>query len=97
MLKPVLHRLLVKPDPIVETTASGIIVQMDKREHKAGVTGTVLAIGNTAFIDLGTTAEKEGIQVGTKIYYIKYSGADTKDSDNIWINDQDILGVITDD
>lgn len=96
-LKPVLHRLLVKPDPVELKTESGIIVQLDKREQKAGVIGTVVAIGNTAFQQLGSTPEAEGVSVGSKIYYAKYSGAETKDGEFIWLNDEDCLGIIISD
>ena len=96
MLKPVLHRLLIEPEPVEVKTESGIIVQLDKREQKAGVVGTVIAIGNTAFTDYGSSPEKEGISVGSKIYYAKYSGAETKDGKFQWLNDSDVLGVITD-
>lgn len=97
MLKPVLHRLLIKPDPLENVTDSGIVYVLDKREQDAGVTGTVVAIGNTAFLAYSTTPQDEGITVGTKIYYAKYSGAKIKDSEYLWLNDADILGVITED
>ena len=96
MLKPVLHRLLIEPEPVEVKTESGIIVQLDKREQKAGVVGTVIAIGNTAFKGFGSTAEDEGITVGSKVYYAKYSGAETKDGKHIWINDEDCLGIVVD-
>lgn len=96
MLKPVLHRLLIKPDPLENVTDSGIVYVLDKREQDAGVTGTVVAIGNTAFLAYSTTPQDEGITVGTKIYYAKYSGAKIKDSEYLWLNDEDVLGVVTD-
>lgn len=102
-LKPVLHRVLVKPDDVSEVDevvrrakAAGIEVQLDKREQKAGVIGTVVKVGNTAFKDQGSSAETEGVVPGAKVYYAKYAGAETKEGGYIWLNDEDILGVIED-
>ncbi len=102
-LNPVLHRILVKPEDVTEADdtlrrakQAGIVVQLDKREHKAGVIGTVVKVGNTAFLSFDSTAEKEGVVPGAKVYYAKYSGAETRDGEHIWLNDEDILGVIRD-
>jgi co-chaperonin GroES (HSP10) len=104
MLKPVLHRILVKPEDISESDevlrkarAAGLHVELDKREKEAGVIGVVVAIGSTAYREFNTTAEEQGVVVGARVYYAKYAGAKTKDGQNIWLNDEDILGVITDD
>ena len=45
MLKPVLHRILLKLDEVEEVTKSGIIISKDlvKKERKAVETGTVVA------------------------------------------------------
>ena len=55
-LNPVLHRVLVKPEDVSEidetirrAKAAGIHVELDKREKKAGVIGTVVKVGNTCF------------------------------------------------
>lgn len=99
--KPVLHRLFIKPDSvedaddlIARAKAIGIQVEVDKREKKAVCTGTIISIGSTAFKGFGTTAETEGISVGSKVLYAKYSGADVPNSDYIMLNDEDILGVL---
>lgn len=101
ILKPVLHRVLVKPEDVTEVDevvrrakAAGIAVQLDKREQKAGVVGTVVRVGSTCFRSFGSTPEDEGVVPGAKVYYAKYAGAETKDGDQIWLNDEDILGVI---
>jgi chaperonin GroES len=95
-LKPILHRILVKPDPVEIKTESGIIVQLDKREQKAGVVGTVIDLGTTCFKDYGTTAAELGIEIGTKVYFAKYGGAEFKvDGESYrWLNDEDVLGVV---
>jgi len=55
MLKPVLHRIILKLDEVEEVTKSGIIISKDlvKKERKAVETGVVVAIGETAFKDYG--------------------------------------------
>jgi co-chaperonin GroES (HSP10) len=93
-MKPVLHRLLVKVDPVEKKTASGIVLAINERsEKKAAITGTVVEVGNTAFISFGSTAEQEGIKPGTRVQYAKFAGAEI-DSEYIWLNDEDILGVV---
>lgn len=98
--KPVLHRLFVRPDDVLEADdaiksakAAGIVIELDKREQKAVCTGTVVSIGNTAFIGFQSTPEGESIKPGSKVIYAKYSGADVPNSDLILLNDEDILGV----
>lgn len=92
-MKPVLHRLLIKVDPVEKKTASGLILAVNERsEKKAAVTGTVVAIGKTAFLSFGSSAEQEGIFPGTRVQYAKFAGAEI-DEKHIWLNDEDILGV----
>ena len=95
MIKPVLHRILIKPDELEVKTNSGIIIQYDKREEKAVETGTVLDIGSTAFKEFGTTAEQEGIVKGKRVTYAKYAGKEVKEGEEkfLLINDEDIVGV----
>lgn len=103
-IKPVLHRVLVKPDQIEETDdllkrskAAGLILELDKREKEAAVVGEVVAYGNTAYNEFNTTPIQEGIYVGAKVLYAKYSGAKIPNSDLIVLNDEDIIGVIEND
>jgi co-chaperonin GroES (HSP10) len=94
-MKPVLHRVLVKKDPIEKKTESGIVLALNERsEKKATVTGTVVDIGSTAFISFGSTAEEQGIKVGTRVYFAKYAGADI-DDELTALNDEDVIAVIT--
>lgn len=102
-VKPVLHRIFVKPDKVEEVDevvrramAAGIKIELDKREQKACVVGTVIGIGNTAFLGFDTTPDNEGVSYGSKVLYAKYAGADIPNTDLIALNDEDILGVITD-
>ncbi len=93
-MKPVLHRVLVKLDPVETKTASGIVIAMNERnEKKASVKGTVVEVGSTAFISYGTTPEAQGIVPGARVCFAKYAGAEV-DQDHTLLNDEDILGVI---
>jgi co-chaperonin GroES (HSP10) len=95
-MKPVLHRVLVKKDPVEKKTASGIVLALNERaEAKAAVKGTVVSLGSTCFDSYGSTAEKEGIVPGARVYFAKFAGAEVGDNtDLILLNDEDILGVI---
>ena len=95
-IKPVMHRILVKPKELEEKTESGIIVQWDKREQAAVETGTVVSIGSTCFDTYGTTAQKESVVEGATVLFAKYSGKEVKDGDirYLLLNDEDIVGVI---
>ena len=100
MLVPLLHRVIVKPelaeeldDRIKRAKASGIIVELDKREQAAVEIGTVVSIGNTAFRDYNTEVEPV---VGDKVYYAKYAGKKVKDGNDEYLilNDEDVCAII---
>lgn len=100
-IKPVLFRVIVKPDEVSEVDdlvkrakAAGIEVELDKREKKAVVIGTVISVGDTAFKEFGTTAKEQGVVPGARVQYAKYSGADLPNTDLIILNDEDIIGVV---
>ncbi len=97
-VKPVLHMLLVNPDPVEEKTATGIILQLDKREEAAVERGTVVLVGSTAYKEFGTDAEEQGIAPGVRVTFAKYAGKTIKDGDvkYIMLNDEDIVGVLSD-
>ena len=96
MIVPVLHRLLVKPDPIETKTASGIVLAInEKREQAAAECGEVISIGETCFKDYGGSIST--VKVGDKIFYAKYAGKEVKDTDGteyVLLNDEDVVGVI---
>lgn len=97
MLKPVLHRIILKLDDVEEITASGIVIPKDliKKERKAVEIGTVVSIGETAFKDYGGGADT--IKVGQRVIISQYSGksiTDTDDQEYVVINDEDILVIM---
>jgi len=103
MIKPILHRILVIPDRVEElddvvrsARAAGLEVKLDKREQAAVEVGTVVLIGSTCYREFGTTAEEQGVKIGSRVSYAKYSGKGIKDGDisYLMMNDEDVIGVI---
>ena len=97
MIVPMLHRLLVKPDPVETKTQSGIIIATEteaKRFQGAAEKGTVVAVGSTAFKDFGESPDL--VSVGTRVYYAKYAGKEVVENDTTYVilNDEDIVGII---
>ncbi len=95
-IKPVLHRVLVKPDKLEEKTSSGIIIQYDKREEAAVEKGTVVLVGSTAYREFGTTAEDQEVIPDARVSFAKYAGKVIMDGDTkyVLLNDEDICGVL---
>ena len=103
MIKPILHRILVKPDNVEDADdvirsarQSGLVVQLDKREQAAVELGSVVLVGDTSYKEFGTTAEAQGVVPGAKVFFAKYAGKSVKDGDvkYLMLNDEDIIGVI---
>lgn len=97
MLVPVGHRVLVKIDEVEEKTAGGIIITKTTadREQEAGIFGTVIAVGETAWKDFGGRA---WATVGDRVMIAKYGGfiaqePGTAEKYRI-LNDEDIVAVI---
>lgn len=104
-IKPILHRIVVKPEEVLETDdvykrakSLGIEIQLDKREQAGVEYGTVIEVGSTAFTEFGTTAEAQGVVPGAKITFARYAGKTIKDGETrlVVLNDEDCVGVITD-
>lgn len=104
-IKPILHRILVKQDKLEEkddlykrARAVGLSLDFDerKREQAAIDTGTVVAMGNTAFRDFGAD---NPLKVGDSVVYAKYGGKTIKDPETqveyVALNDEDIIAIIT--
>jgi len=100
MIIPVLHRVIVKPDDVLEANDTfrkmremGLEIpqsELLKREQAAVECGTVTAIGDTAFLDFNAVQIPI---VGDRVIYAKYAGK-LLDKDNLMLNDEDILGII---
>jgi co-chaperonin GroES (HSP10) len=101
------HRIVVKPDPVEEKTAGGIVLAIDtKRERAAVQKGTVLDIGPLAWTNeviFGKSA-KPWCRVGDRVFFARYGGKminlnedTTQEPDNVVIlNDEDLQALIED-
>ena len=92
-VKPLSDRIVVKPEPAEEKTASGIILP-DTAQEKPQM-GTVLATGPGKVSDSGDLV-KMSLKNGDKVLYGKYSGTEiTVDGDDVLImRESDILATL---
>ena len=92
-VKPLSDRIVVKPEPAEEKTASGIILP-DTAQEKPQM-GTVLATGPGKVSDSGDLV-KTTLKNGDKVLYGKYSGTEiTVDGDDVLImRESDILATL---
>lgn len=106
MIEAVGFRVVLRPDPIEEKTASGIFLAVDEKMEKgATVTGTVLHIGPEAFRSYnraaGFTDYVPWVKPGDRVYYARYSGKwvvdETTKEELLVVNDEDIVGKILND
>ena len=90
------HRVLILPDPVEEVTQSGIILSVGEtrdRERLAQLKGTIVEIGDSAWLDQPSPWAK----VGDHVIFGKYSGliydgADEKEYRII--NDLDVVAIV---
>ena len=104
MIKVVLHRILIKQDKLEDANPEykrmkelGMVLAEsdDRKRAQASVdTGTVIAVGPTAFKDFGTTSP---INVGDKIAYARFSGKFITDpatkEEFVALNDEDVICI----
>ena len=104
MIIPALHRILIKQDKLEEvdptyTRMKAMGLQLpeaeDRQRAQASVdTGTIVAIGETAFKDFGTVSP---VVKGDKIAYARFSGKFVKDPETteeyVLLNDEDIVAI----
>lgn len=106
MIKPILHRILVKPDLIEEkdeaykaAKRAGLeIVKNERDREQAAIdTGTVVSYGETVFKDFGVDANP--IKVGDTVVYARYAGKVIEDPADkvkyVALNDEDVIAIIT--
>lgn len=101
MIKPAGHRVIVKPDPVEETSESGIVIRTEsetKMEQSGQIFGTLVGIGPNAWkaFDDGHAWASEG----DRVIYSRYAGryvTDPEDPDEklVVLNDEDILATIS--
>lgn len=97
MIVPCGHRVLVKIDEVEEKTAGGIVIPKNvaAKEEEAGIFGTIVAVGETAWKDFGGRA---WAVVGDRVMIARYGGfiAQEPGTDEKFriLNDEDIVAVI---
>ena len=90
--------ILVLPQKVEETTASGIILRTasaNDKEQQAATVGTLVAVGASAWADLDSG--EPWAAVGNKISYSRYAGVSMIGQDGeeyILINDNDVLAKL---
>ena len=92
-VKPLSDRIVVKPEPAEEKTASGIILP-DTAQEKPQI-GTIMATGPGKISDTGDLV-KMSLKKGDKVLYGKYSGTEIAvDGDDVLImRESDILATL---
>ena len=92
-VKPLSDRIVVKPEPAEEKTASGIILP-DTAQEKPQI-GMVMAVGPGKTSDTGDL-DKMSLKKGDKVLYGKYSGTEIAvDGDDVLImRESDILATL---
>ncbi len=92
-VKPLSDRIVVRPEPAEEKTASGIILP-DTAQEKPQI-GTIMAVGPGKTSDSGDLV-KMSLKKGDKVLYGKYSGTEIAvDGDDVLImRESDILATL---
>jgi co-chaperonin GroES (HSP10) len=90
------HRVLILPDPVEEVTQSGIILSVGEnrdRERLAQLKGTIVELGNTAWLD----QPAPWASAGDHVIFGKYSGLiyqGDDDKEYRIINDLDVVAIV---
>ena len=106
MIKPLLHRIIVKQQKLNEAhkdyqraESLGIIIpeHEDTKRAQAGVDkGTVVAIGPTAYRDFNVDVP---VNVGDVVAFARFSGKTIVDPETdeeyVALNDEDIVAILT--
>lgn len=93
-IKPLGDRVVVKPEPAEEKTASGLFIPDSAKEKPQR--GTILAVG-PGKVENGTKVDMT-VTEGDSVLYGKYSGTEITlgDNDVLIMRESDILGVVED-
>lgn len=104
MIKPTGHRVLIKPDKVEKTYGEmNIVLSIDEKLEKGGVQkGLLVDHGDQAWKAFSIDFSGEPwAKKGDYIYFSRYAGKFVQDpadpeTEYMIMNDEDILGVITD-
>ncbi len=92
-IKPLADRVVVKPAPAEEMTASGIIIPDTAKEKP--MQGEIVAAGKGKTTDDGKFVAME-LKVGDKVLYGKYSGTEVtiEGEDYLIMRESDVYAII---
>ena len=92
-IKPLADRVVVKPAPAEEKTASGIIIPDTAKEKP--MMGEIVAAGKGKTTDDGKFVAME-LKVGDKVLYGKYSGTEVtiEGEDYLIMRESDVYAII---
>ena len=105
-VKAIGHRIVVKPDPVEEKTAGGIVLAVDTKCERAGAQkGTVVDIGPLAWTNeviFGKNCQP-WCKVGDRVFFARYGGKminlnEDLSNEEDWVvvlNDEDLQALIT--
>jgi chaperonin GroES len=90
-MRPLHNRVLVKRDPVTNTSAGGILLPTDKDDWR---TGTVVALGPGRVSKIGTLIPID-LVVGDKVLFGRYAGTDiaSEGEELTLLFDEDIWSV----
>jgi len=93
-LRPLGHRVVIKPLEREEVTKSGIVLPDTAKEKPQQ--GEVLAVGPGRILDTGERVRPD-VKQGERVLFAKYSGTEFKlDQDELLIlRESDILAIVT--
>lgn len=94
-IQPLADKILIKPTPKEEVTASGIVLP-DTVSKERPQMGEILAVGPGAINAEGKIVEPR-VKVGQKVYFTKYGPTEIKveNEELLIVEEKDILAVIS--
>jgi chaperonin GroES len=99
-IDPLDVRVLVKPDPVEQRTAGGIILAAEtiEKQEAAAVDATLIAVGANAFSEAKGNPAFIAPRPGDRVMIAKYGGVQRKGADGEQyrvMNDIDVVAVLT--
>lgn len=98
MIIPAGHKVLIKPKPVDKYHGAIELVVDEQREFAATTEGTVIALGETAYLKVDDG--RPWVKPGDRVIFGKYAGAVAEDPDTkeqyVVVHDVDIVCIITD-
>jgi len=94
-IQPLADKVLIKPTPKEEVTASGIVLP-DTVSKERPQMGEVLAVGEGAVTPEGKIIAPK-VKAGQKVYFTKYGPTEIKvdDEELLIVEEKDILAIIS--